>query len=460
MTFTTRLVLTMLFGLLPLLALAMPPSGAAPLSTVTHYTTPPLDREALLITHSRNRQTMPTPMAFADMYPVAITPASHGSWETLADGSRLWRLQIEAPGALSINLGFDRYQLPEGASLSLYSPDAAQQQGPYGAEHNHRGQLWTPIIEGDRLVIVVQIPAGEVDALDLRLSSINRGFREFRATEKSGSCNVDVACSQGDPWQSQISSVGRYSYSENGNMFVCSGTLINNTALDRKAYFLSANHCISDGTQAATIVVYWNYQNSTCRTPGSAASGETGDGPLNQTTLGSTLKATYGATDVTLLELDASPNPAYNIDWAGWEAQSVESYLGVFTIHHPRGQEKRISIENDTTNNTSYFEHDTDPSGTHIRVADWDLGTTETGSSGSPLFNSAGRIIGQLHGGFAACGNDESDWYGRLAISWDGGGDSASRLRDWLDPVGGGNSLTLSPLSAAGPNLILQDGFE
>jgi hypothetical protein len=43
-----------------------------------------------------------------------------------------------------------------------------------------------------------------------------------------------------------------------------------------------------------------------------------------------------------------------------------------------------------------------------------------------------------LHGGYAACGNNDADWYGRLAISWAGGGSSSTRLSNWLDPNGTG----------------------
>ena len=42
---------------------------------------------------------------------------------------------------------------------------------------------------------------------------------------------------------------------------------------------------------------------------------------------------------------------------------------------------------------------------------------TEPGSSGSPLFDQNRRIIGTLHGGFAACSNNQSDWYGRFSVT-------------------------------------------
>ena len=83
------------------------------------------------------------------------------------------------------------------------------------------------------------------------------------------------------------------------------------------------------------------------------------------------------------------------------------------------------------------------------------MGTTEGGSSGSGLWNESHRLIGQLQGGFAACGNDDPDWYGRFDVSWDGAS-SASRLRDWLDP----DASNVSFLDGREPDQLFVDGFE
>ncbi len=75
-------------------------------------------------------------------------------------------------------------------------------------------------------------------------------------------------------------------------------------------------------------------------------------------------------------------------------------------------------------------------------------GVTEGGSSGSPLFDNNGRIIGSLTGGMAACepggngsgtGPDQPDYYGKFAYSWDqNGAESAQQLKYWLDPINSG----------------------
>ena len=72
------------------------------------------------------------------------------------------------------------------------------------------------------------------------------------------------------------------------------------------------------------------------------------------------------------------------------------------------------------------------------RIADWDLGVTEGGSSGSGLFNEDGHLIGMLSGGSAACSgtNDNGgfDIYGRFGVAWNFGSTASTRLSDWLDP--------------------------
>ena len=65
-------------------------------------------------------------------------------------------------------------------------------------------------------------------------------------------------------------------------------------------------------------------------------------------------------------------------------------------------------------------------------------GVTEGGSSGSPIFDNHGHIVGTLTGGNSNCGSQFEnlpDYYGKFSYSWDQNGtDSASVLKYWLDP--------------------------
>ncbi|MEL6719112.1 MAG: hypothetical protein AAFP82_10380 [Bacteroidota bacterium] len=77
------------------------------------------------------------------------------------------------------------------------------------------------------------------------------------------------------------------------------------------------------------------------------------------------------------------------------------------------------------------------PASHHFRVTMNEGGAFQTGSSGGGLFNGNKRIVGQLHGGIpdSLC-RVSTAYFGRLHLSWEGGGTPESRLKDWLDPLG------------------------
>ena len=407
------------------------------------------------------------PPRFAIPERVAITPATHGTWEDLQDGRMLWRLRIVGrEGTTSLNLGFTRFRLTPHARLLLYSTDGTQVSPAFTAKDNEaHGELWTPVVLTNDLIVELTVPKREMQRVDLKLGSINQGYRGFgTALEKSGSCNMDVEClATGDTWRDQMRAVGVIS---TGGSTFCTGSLINNTANDRKMYFITANHCSITSSNAASLVVYWNYQNSFCRTPGSAASGAAGDGTLTQFHTGSFFRAASAASDFTLVELDDPPVSSYNHFWEGWDrstgSQVCTASSPCASIHHPSTDEKRITYVVSDMVSTSYNSPTSPGDGTHL-WAKWATdppgpftvaGVTEPGSSGSPLFNAAGRFVGQLHGGPSSCGatgNNLSDYYGRFSVSWTGGGTNSTRLSNWLDPIASGATTLNGINNSTGP---------
>lgn len=412
------------------------------------------------------RDQIGMPPRYAVTERVKVTPLTHGTWEELGDGRMLWRLRISGrEGTASINLGFTRFKMPNRGRLLLYSTDGTKTMRPFTAADNEsHGELWTPPLPARDMIVELTVPKALAPAVQLELGWINQGYRGFGApvTDKSGSCNMDVEClPAGDTWRDEVRAVGVIS---TGGGTFCSGSLVNNTANDNKMYFMTANHCGIGSGNAASLVVFWNYQNSFCRTPGSAASGQAGDGSLAQFNTGSFFRAASSASDFTLVELDDAANPAFNLHWAGWNRST-----GDFTctgaapcaaIHHPSTDEKRFTYSTVNTATTTYLGTTSPGNGTHIWVK-WATdppgpftvpGVTEGGSSGSPLYDADGRFIGQLHGGLSACGatgNSLSDYYGRFNISWTGGGTNSTRLSNWLDP-GNTGATTLSGINGGG----------
>jgi lysyl endopeptidase len=448
---------------------------AAPLASVDVLSFGPLDRGWLAWDDARSEE-QGLPPRFAVPQEVHLTPWTDGTWEELPGGLWLWRLRIRAEEAASLNLGFTRFRLPAGARLQIYSADLIHLVRPFTAEDNEEhGELWTPVVPTDDLVVELAVPAAVRSETELEIGQVGQGYRGFGVpgSEKSGSCNMDVECLDGDdPWRQTARATAVISRGGSTN---CSGSLVNNTARDRRMFFVTAQHCGVNSSNAASLVVYWNYQNSTCRTPGSVASGGAGDGQRSQFHTGSFFRAENSASDFTLVELDDPAVEAYDHHWAGWDRSAGDVSCSEGTcyecsetslcagIHHPSTHEKRITFVEQTITPSGFGI----PGNTHL-WAHWDPTpvfppipgltippqVTEPGSSGSPLYNKDRRFIGQLHGGPSACGatgDDLSDFYGRFSVSW-------SAAAAHLDP-GNTGELFIDGVDFL-DNLIFADGFE
>lgn len=365
---------------------------------------------------------------FATPLKVNIDIAREGTWSIDENGMAVCKYKITSKGAHSLNFGFSNYALAKSANLLFYNIDQTDIKGPFTIySSGSYDQLWTPIIQGDEIIIELQVPEKDRSKNILLLSYVNHDFIGFLGSRASGSCNIDVNCGEADgfpeieKYRDIISSVGAYHL--NG-ISTCSGALINNTDNDCTPYFLTADHCGINNSNAASMVVYWNYENSYCREPWGTESGRNGDGTLNDYNTGAILRANSAETDFALVELIHPLKISSKLHAAGFKAELGLTNTSI-AIHHPNVEEKRISFDYD---DPIYRDNNH-----YIRVENWDEGTTEGGSSGSPLFNTNGQIIGQLYGGYAACGNQEWDEYGTLAISWDGENTASTRLKDWLD---------------------------
>jgi hypothetical protein len=436
-TFKSRLFLAGVFIIL--LALALPlraqiSRGGEPLSlrnsmpaAVETITMPPVDVAALLAEDSAASKE--EPFRFGYPFQVDYSLDNSGTWTELPNGDMLWRLRIVSPGAYSINLIYGYYDVPEGARLFVYNERKGSERtvlGAFTSVNNKTDKMFaTAPVPGDRIVLEYYEPADAPFPGKISIGTIVHAYRDLFNWDvakealgfgSSGSCNNNVNCPEGEPWQKEKRAVAMIITS--GGSRLCSGSLVNNVRQDQTPYFLTANHCL--GTPSTWIFMF-NYESPSCANV---------DGPTYMTTQGSTLLAHYSTSDFALLELSEPPPDSYQVCFAGWSAIDEESDSAV-CIHHPRGDIKKISFDYDTYTSADYLET---TGTTHWRIGSWDDGTTEPGSSGSPLFNKYHQVIGQLHGGYASCTSLTSDWFGKFPLSWTGGGTPQTRLSDWLDP--------------------------
>jgi hypothetical protein len=375
-------------------------------------TLPVQDNQALLAEHLNTPMGV-GPLRFGVPVQGGFDIAIDGVWDAALDGSRVWRLEVTSPGAFSLGFEFELFHLPEGAALYLYDPARQNMFGAYtAANHRPDGGFAVEPFPGDRAILEVVVPPDVVGEPELIVGAVIHDFRnvfdllepysgEGQDGAESG-CLVDVNCPVGDNWDAQKRATVR-TVSGGG---LCSAALINNTAQDGTRYVLTANHC----GQSSNTIFRFNYQRSGCRS---------GSAPTNQNVSGAQLLTTNGTVDSRLMRITGSIPSSYNPYFAGWSRATSNTNFA-FTMGHPGGGTKKISISSNGTSSSFNFWS-----------VSWNVGAVQSGSSGGPLFDAQGRVRGPVCcGGGTECGNQFVN-FGRFNRFWDLNG-----LAQWLDPVG------------------------
>ncbi|MEI6764223.1 MAG: PKD domain-containing protein [Bacteroidota bacterium] len=380
-----------------------------------------------------------TPWRFGKNLEVSLNPANSGTWDILPNGDRLWRLRISSPGAKTINLTFDNYHLPKGASLYEYSDNHSSMIGGFTDFNNREDRIFaTTLVQGDAINIEYYEPAGVKFPGELNIATVTHGYRGIADYTKSfgssGSCQINVHCPTGTGWDNEIRAACMLVSGSNG---FCSGALVNNTANDGTPYVLTANHCYSS---PASWIFWFNWESPDCNDPASS--------PTYNSISGATLRARNVGSDFCLVEMSSVPPSNFSVYYAGWSRDTVHPTSGM-CIHHPSGDIKKISPAGMMQR---YDGYDAGNGAADCWQVNWSgAACTEGGSSGSPLFDPNHHIVGQLYGGPSACGASQMwDCYGRFYVSWTGGGTSSTRLSNWLDPSNT-NPQVLDGYDPAGP---------
>lgn len=384
----------------------------------------------------------------AKIMPFTADLVSAGTWTTLEDGGKLWRLQVESPGAVGLSFLFSHYEIPKGAVVFVYNPETGVYSNPEFQNDNVETKAYsTSFVSGEKVVLEYYQPADVKGNPKIEVEGVGYYFREKSGIEKrvnelgdAETCHPNANCSEGTNKSDQRRSVVKIIVVDGGQMGFCSGALINNTAQDCKNYILSAQHC-GAGASANNMAqwkFYFNWESPNCPNP----TYQQATGYDDQVLTGCTKRAASGTvSDVTksdflLVELSSSIPASYNVYYAGWDRNNTAATKGL-GFHHPAGDIKKVSTFNNAATSSSWSGATPN---SHWQVK-WSAtanghGVTEGGSSGSPLFNNAGRIVGDLTGGLSYCSSPNSpDVYGKFSYSWESAGTTnATRLKPWLDP--------------------------
>ena len=386
---------------------------------------------------------------------ISVNLKNQGERVILPNGDKIWRVAFVSSQAVNLSVNFSKFYLPFGARLQLYSGNYEDVSRAYTSVDNRNTQRagsW--FIEGQEIWIEYYEPASVVDAFKVEIESIIHGYRmgavsQFtRGLNDSGACNYDVNCPVGEDFDGLKDDLKKSVALLNlGNGYLCSSVLLNNVEQDKKPYLLTANHCLQYSDPALwTARFNWVSPSPVC-----ASVEGTEDLQNNFTISGAVLRAENIISDFALVELVNEIPNSWDVAFVGWDNSDVAPVFEV-GIHHPNGDIMKIC--RDDSGAVKENAQGTEVwliGGISEGVGDgWEIGTTESGSSGSPLFNQNGHVIGQLYAGLSFCdgiaNNNEYDIYGRFGVSWDTGNLPEGRLKDWLDPLDSG-ILSLNTLS-------------
>lgn len=374
------------------------------------------------------------------------TPGNSGDWE-LVNNRRIWKLMIEVPEAVGLGLYFNDFKLPAGGELFVYSADMEHVIGAFTSHNNHTSQLFaTQVVKGDKIIVEYSEPFLSLEEARFTISEVLYVYRPMHFPggkhfdlKNSGKCQVNTSCAEGNDWRDQINSVVRILIKSGYNSFWCTGAILNTTSQEYEPYILTADHCAknnsgnySSADDVQQWVFYFQYQTEEC-TGSEMPEAKTMTGAMK---IASSSPLQNDGSDFYLMLLNEGIPAYYEPYYAGWDISGDLSPSGV-SIHHPAGDVKKISTYSTPLSNDQWGNNPD----THFKV-NWaetenGHGTTEGGSSGSPLFSHTGRVIGQLTGGESGCSNlTGPDYYGKMSFSWKSNGtDDSLKLSPWLDPL-------------------------
>ncbi|MBM3786411.1 MAG: trypsin-like serine protease, partial [Acidobacteria bacterium] len=354
--------------------------------------------------------------------------AAQGQWSRTAEGKLLFRAALRSPNARGLRLHFTDFDIA-GGKVWLYPADNPEDgyfsgpytgQGPFGD-----GEFWSDFVEGESVIVEYE---SNSEALPFRIDLASHVFVDVVPAKPSDSttdratalgplpraalgCHKDVLCFP--EWNERARSVGRYLFETASGGALCSGAVVKTRNNSGIPYFLTADHCVSNQTEARSVQVFWGFTSVAC-----------GGAPRNLRQLPTTLGSTYmagGSTeqgDFTLLRLDGQlPS---TVTFSGWTPDEIGVGTSVTGIHHPAGDYQRISFGTRGDDIPSRGR----PTRNYYTIV-WREGITEGGSSGSPIFNDEGLIVGMLSAGpKPPAGKTECDFapafdfYGRFSTAY------------------------------------------
>lgn len=243
-------------------------------------------------------------------------------------------------------------------------------------------------------------------------------------------CMINAACKQDSMMQLISKSAVRIRMVMDEGIGWCTGAFMNNTRNDKTPYILTAHHCTFEYTPQYDLWRFdLEYASDSCATPLNE--------PQRFSVTGCEKKATGQASDFLLVLLNEDVPAGIDVTFNGWNRDTVLTPDTTYAVHHPNADIRKLStcVNKAEIHPTQigWSEGYNTPGGHHLKFK-FTEGGHQAGSSGAPVFDQDGYVIGQLHGGKSGCEASNNAFVGRFSKSWNLGASDSERLSVWLDP--------------------------
>ncbi len=284
---------------------------------------------------------------------------------------------------------FKNVNLPEGAKITIFDENGRIWQ----EISQFKNQFWTGDIKSKYVYIKVEVPKNKKTSLQIDKVIYIWGEPVYpgliTAQGKYTECpSQDIACETDDfskgRWK-YVHATSMYSFTDGMYLYQCSGSLILNHSGNPDPIFITSAHCIDNDEEAKTAAFWFDFKDSKCNS-------YDGD-EYRHYVLGAKL-LDVSPNDIALLQITGNLEVnKYTYQWIKWDNdEKISKDYSVFGISYP--------LENPAMYHEGYIvkpcylnynpEKGLIADCRNVRYrngfkVNWDIGSIDFGSSGSPL---------------------------------------------------------------------------
>ena len=120
------------------------------------------------------------PLKVGVLLPTDLTIDNAGSWNTLPDGKRVWRLQVQAKDAIALMLSFRDFYIPENGKLFIYSSDKTHLIGAFTHHTNPPTKEYaTEFLAGDKIILEYEAGISENEHPRIAIDAVGYGYNHL-----------------------------------------------------------------------------------------------------------------------------------------------------------------------------------------------------------------------------------------------------------------------------------------